>query len=71
MFTAEIFIMQHSSRINSAGYPNYSCPYKSPVKVEHIVSNSRYNSSLNIIIMVKVLNFGVMSKKANACTGQS
>jgi hypothetical protein len=38
MTAAQIFIMQHSRRNNRAGYPNFSCPYHSSVKVEHIVN---------------------------------
>jgi hypothetical protein len=38
MTAAEIFIVQHSSRINSARYPNSSCPYHSSVTVEHTVN---------------------------------
>jgi hypothetical protein len=34
MSAAQIFIAQHSSRINSAGYSNFPCPYHSLVKVE-------------------------------------
>jgi hypothetical protein len=33
--------VQHSIRINSAAYFNFSCPYHSPVRVQHIVSRSR------------------------------
>jgi hypothetical protein len=32
MSAAQKFMVQHSSRINRAGYPNYSCPYQSPCK---------------------------------------
>jgi hypothetical protein len=72
MSTAQIFVVQHSSTISSAEYPNFSCPYQSPVKVEHIVSKARNNSSLvNITNMVKVLNFRVMYKKCNADIGQT
>jgi hypothetical protein len=63
--------VQHSSRISNAGYPNLSCPYQCSVKVEYIVSNARNNSSsVNITNMVKVLNFGVVSKKVNGDIGQ-
>jgi hypothetical protein len=41
MSAVQIFILQLSSRINNAGYPNCSCPYQSPVKLEHIVSKPR------------------------------
>jgi hypothetical protein len=74
MSTAQIFVVEHFSTINSAGYPNFSCPYQTPIKVKHIVSKVRNNSSsVNITNMVKVLilNFGVMSKKFNADIGQT
>jgi hypothetical protein len=72
MSAAQIFIAQHYSRINSAGYPNFSCPYQSPVKVEHIVSEARNNSSsVNITNITKITNFGIMSKKVNADIGQT
>jgi hypothetical protein len=38
MSAAQIFIVQHSITINSAGYSNFSCPCHSPVRVEQIVS---------------------------------
>jgi hypothetical protein len=63
---AQIFIAKHSSRISSAEYPNFSCPYHSPVKAEHIVKTSRINYSVNITNVVHVLNFGVMMNKFNA-----
>jgi hypothetical protein len=63
MSAAQIFIVQHSSRINSAGYPNFSCPYQSPVKVEHIVSKPRNSSSINIMNMVHMLIFVVTLNK--------
>jgi hypothetical protein len=60
MSAAQIFTMQHSSRINSAGYPNSFCQYQSPVKVEHI------DQSLEIISKhyeVQVLPCGVTLNK--------
>jgi hypothetical protein len=70
MSAAQIFIVQHYSRINSAGYPNFSYPYQSTVKVEHIVSKARNNSSsVNMTKMVKILNFEIISKKVNADLG--
>jgi hypothetical protein len=38
MFAAQQFVAQHSNKINGAGYSYSSCPYRSPVKVEHIVN---------------------------------
>jgi hypothetical protein len=69
MSAAQIFILQLSSRTNSAGYPNCSCPYQSPVKLEHIVSKPTNNSSVNITNMVQVLHCGVMFNTFNADTG--
>jgi hypothetical protein len=60
MSAAKIFLVQHSSGMNTAGYCNFSCPYHSPVKVEQIVSKPRNNSSVNITNMVNMINFGVM-----------
>jgi hypothetical protein len=72
MSAAQIFIEQHSSRISGAGYPSFSCPYQSPVKLEHIFLKAINNSSsVNITKMVvKVLHFAVMSKKAKADIGE-
>ena len=58
IFAEQIFIVQHSSRITSEGYSNFSCPYRSPVKVEQIVSKPRNNSSVNITNLVHIVNFG-------------
>jgi hypothetical protein len=66
MSAAQKFVVQHSSRINSAGYPNSSCPYQSPVRIEHIVSKPRNNSSVNFTKMVQVLKFAVTLNKFNA-----
>jgi hypothetical protein len=71
MPATQISIAQQSCRINGAGYPYFSCPHKSPVKVEHIVSKARNNSSSVNIKNIKVLNFGVMCKKINADIGQT
>jgi hypothetical protein len=69
MSAVKIFNVQHPSRINSAGYPNFSCPYQSPIKLELIVSKTRDNHlSVDITNMVKLLNFGAMYKKFNAHT---
>jgi hypothetical protein len=58
MSAAQVFIVQHSGRFNSAGYSNFSCPYQSPVGVEQIFSKFRNNSLVNITNMVNVLNVG-------------
>jgi hypothetical protein len=65
MSAAQIFIAQHCNKINSAGYPNFSCPYQSPVRVEHIVSKPRNNPSVNITNMAHLQNFGVTLNKFN------
>jgi hypothetical protein len=52
-----------------AGYPNSSCPYQSPVRVERIVSKPRNNKSVNIQNMVQVLHRRVMFNKFNAVIG--
>jgi hypothetical protein len=56
---------QHSSRINRSGYPSFSYPYQSHVTVEHTVSKSINNSSVNITNMVYILNVGVLLNKFN------
>jgi hypothetical protein len=66
MSTGQIFIMQHSNRISSAGYSNISCPYQSPVGIEQIVAKPRNNYSVNITNMMHMLNFGVMLDKLYA-----
>jgi hypothetical protein len=57
------------TNIYSAGCTNSSCPYQSPVKLEHIVSKPRNNSSVNITNMVQVLDCGVMFNTFNAKIG--
>jgi hypothetical protein len=37
MSTAEIFIVPHSTRINNAGYSNFSCPSQSLVRVPNLL----------------------------------
>jgi hypothetical protein len=56
--------------MNSAGYPKPSCLYYSPVTVEHTISKPKNDSSVNTTNM-KMLKFGVMSKKLNVGTGQN
>jgi hypothetical protein len=43
----------------------------STIRIPYIASEARNNSPMNIRNMVKVLNFGVMSKKVNAETGKT
>jgi hypothetical protein len=44
-------------------------PQQSPVKLEHIISKPKYNSSVNITNMVQVLCCGFMFYSFNADTG--
>lgn len=65
MAAAQTFIVQHSSRIGSAGYPRSSCQYQNPVTVEHIVLKYRNNSLENITAMLQMLPYGITFKKFN------
>jgi hypothetical protein len=62
--------VKYSSRINGSGYPNFSFPYESIVKVEHVFSKDRNISlSVNISNMMKLLYLGFIPKKVNIGRG--
>jgi hypothetical protein len=69
MISAQKFTVDHYGRINRAEYPKSSCSYQSSIRVEHIVSKPRNNSSVNITNKMHVLHCEVTFNKFNADTG--